>query len=528
MREIKPQGKVYLVGAGCGGEELLTLKALDCIKNAQVIIYDSLVDEDILLNARNDCEKIYVGKRFGKPSPLQGEINEIILNKALEGKTVVRLKGGDPFVFGRGGEEAQALEKENISYEVVPGISSCIAVPQSAGIPVTHRDTSRSFMVITARKSDGTPVDREVLEGYSRTKGTLVVLMGLNLIGYIAETLISCGLSEDTGAAVISDGCRKNQRVIRTTLKNAEKDVKENNMKSPAVIVIGDTAACDFSGEKQQQETKSILITGTATHTEKLSKELKKLGLHGKKLILSKINMSICEQELAKGIEKVENGCYTIFTSPNGVDVFFNLLKKYEIDVRKIYGTRIAAVGSGTCEKLRNYGLIPDVVPPKYTVEELAKAIAEDCRKKVGAKSAVAFRSAQGSKSLEKILTKEGFDFTDVSTYSVGADKDAIENFEKNGAEKKYSRITFSSGSGVKIFFEEMKNPQSFFSQDAKIICIGEETKKQIEKYRGLTGNMEIITADNFSCKGLAKAVKESCYEQKQKIKTEQHNEKSC
>lgn len=510
MKEIKSQGKVYIAGAGCGGEELLTLKALDCIKKAQVIIYDSLVDEDILLNAGEDCEKIYAGKRFGTPSPLQEEINRLIIKKASEGKTVVRLKGGDPFVFGRGGEEAQALEKENIPYEVVPGISSCIAVPQSAGIPVTHRDTSRSFTVITARKSDGSPVDRSVLEGYALTKGTLVVLMGLNLIGYIADALISCGLSGDTAAAVISEGCRKNRKVIRTSLKNAEKDVKANNIKSPGVIVIGDTAKCDFSGEKSGSAEKRILITGTQSHTEKLSKELKNQGVNAKKLNLSKIIISDCEREFTKGIEKVQNGCYTIFTSPNGVDVFFRLLYKYGIDVRCLHGAVIAAVGSGTCERLKKYGLIPQVVPEKFTVEELARAVAEDAEKnRRGVKSAAAFRSGGGSKALGKILFENGFDFTDISTYNVTADKKSIDKFENSPDSKKFGCITFSSGSGVKIFFDEIKNPQDYFSSGTRIVCIGEETKRQLEKYSDLTGNAEITAANKFSSKGLAETAGE-------------------
>lgn len=511
MSEINSKGKVYLVGAGCGGAELLTLKALDCIKNCDVIVYDSLVDEEVLTYCQKDCEKIYVGKRFGVPSPLQKEINRIILDKAMENKTVVRLKGGDPFVFGRGGEEAEALKEEDIPYEVVPGISSCIAVPQSAGIPVTHRDTSRSFHVVTARKSDGNPLDRKVLEGFAVSGGTLVVLMGLNLIGYIAETLMSCGLSGDTKTAVISNGCRENQRVLKTTLKEAENKVKEKNMTSPAVIVIGETVGCDFSGVKDERKNKRILITGTASHTEKLSNELKIFGLQAKKLNLSKIFISDCEQDFAKGIEKVQNGCYTIFTSPNGVDVFFNLLREYGLDIRRLLGTKIAAVGSGTCEKLKKYGIIADVIPKKYTVDELAKAIAEDALKNgVANKTAVAFRSAGGSKSLGEILLENGFDFSDINTYYVGADRDAVESFEKSSEEKNFDCITFSSGSGVRIFFEELQNPQDYFSHGIKVLCIGEETKKQIEKYSCLTGNAEIITAEKFSCKGLAKTAADS------------------
>ena len=503
------KGFVYLVGAGCGGSELLTLKALECIKNCQVLVYDSLVEEDILSFAPSDCEKIYVGKRYGKSSFLQNDINKIICQKALEGKAVVRLKGGDPFVFGRGGEEAEALEKENIPYEVVTGISSCIAVPERVGIPVTHRDISRSFHVVTARKSNGEPLDRKVLEGFALSGGTLVVLMGLSLLDYITKTLTDCGVSENMPAAIISNGCRENQKVIKTTLKNACKDAEENRMESPAVIVIGETADCVFSGKRENKVCKKLLITGTSGHTEKLSKELKNTKLNVKNLNLSKINIADCEYEFTKGIEKLFKECYTVFTSPNGVQVFFELLNRYGVDVRKLYGTKIAAVGKGTAEKLAKYGIFPDIVPKKFTVSELAKEIVADAENSgINKKIAVAFRSAKGSKALGEILRENGFDFDDICTYSVEPDKKAIEAFENSENNKKFDCVTFSSGSSVKIFFEELKNPLECFSDNTKIICIGEETKKEIDKYKDLVGNMEIITAKKFSCKGLAEAVK--------------------
>lgn len=505
------KGFVYLVGAGCGGSELLTLKALECIKNCQVLVYDSLVDEDVLSFAPVDCERIYVGKRYGKPSYLQKDINKIICEKALQGKAVVRLKGGDPFVFGRGGEEAEALEKENIPYGVVPGISSCIAVPQSAGIPVTHRDISRSFHVVTARKSDGTPLDRNVLEAFALSGGTLVILMGLSLLDYISKTLIESGVSENMPAAVISSGCRENQRVIKTTLKNACKDAAENRMESPAVIVIGETADCGFSGKRENNVCKKLLITGTSGHTEKLSKELKNTNLNVKKLNLSKINIADCEFEFTKGIEKFFKECYTVFTSPNGVSVFFELLNRYGVDVRKLHGTKIAVVGKGTAEKLAKYGIFPDIVPKKFKVSELAEEIAADAEKSgVNNKFAAAFRSADGSKALGEILRENGFDFEDICTYSVEPDKKAIEAFENSENNKKFDCVTFSSGSSVRTFFEELRNPLDCFSENTKIICIGDETKKEIDKYNNLVGNMEIITAKNFSCKGLAEAVRDS------------------
>lgn len=557
---IGTAGKVWLVGAGCGGIQLLTLKALDCIKDCQVLVYDSLVDEAIVSEAPEDCEKIYVGKRYGKTSCSQEEINRIICLKAKEGKKVVRLKGGDPFVFGRGGEEAEQLIKEGIPFQIVPGISSCIAVPEMAGIPVTHRDISRSFQVITARKSDGNPIDKAVLKGFACSGGTLVVLMGLSLSGYIAASLMEFEMSGSAEAAVISKGGSGSQRVLRTTLESLEEDIKNSGVVSPAVIVIGKTAGCDFSwgyskengssyldtdGERlkpyglnktcsgnsdshcdtadksagdKPQKSGGVLLTGSKSHTDKLKKQLLKYGITAKTVNLTYIKIEDNRDNYIKAIEKIKNGCYTIFTSPNGVDVFFKLLKDNSLDVRRLYGSVIAAVGSGTCEKLRGYGIVPDLVPEKYTVEELAKSIVSDAKSrskgknKNAGKTAAAFRSKSGSAVLGEILEAEGFEFSDIKTYSTEPDREAAEAFERCADinKEKYSLITFSSGSGVAAFFDELKNPQALFAEKTKLVCIGAETAKELYRYRDIykdiIGDKEIIVAKKFSCEGLAQA----------------------
>ncbi len=241
---IKNNGFVHIVGAGCSSADLITVKGLTYVQNADVIIYDDLIDEGLLETAKESCEKIYVGKRGGHAYIKQDKINDILVKKAFEGNTVVRLKGGDPFVFGRGGEEITALTENGIPFDTVPGITSAIAIPAEAGIPVTHRGLSRSFHVITGHTSDsGISEDMETL---AKLHGTLIFLMGLSNIESICNSLIKYGKPENPPAAVISGGNSKNKITIRSTLKNLSDDCRINNAKSPAIIVIGDVTKLEL------------------------------------------------------------------------------------------------------------------------------------------------------------------------------------------------------------------------------------------------------------------------------------------
>lgn len=235
-------GTVLLVGAGCGAYDLITLRGLNAVRSAQVLIYDDLMDARLLDHAPESCEKIYVGKRNGRHSMPQDEINRLLIQKALQVKCVVRLKGGDPFVFGRGGEEIQALKNAGIEVEVIPGITSSIAVPAAAGIPVTHRDVSRSFHVITghtAQSESGLPPE---LPTIAKLNGTCVFLMGFSHLKEIAEGLISYGKSPDTPAAVLHGGFDGSVQTVRGTLADISAKVEQSDITMPAVIVVGGTA----------------------------------------------------------------------------------------------------------------------------------------------------------------------------------------------------------------------------------------------------------------------------------------------
>lgn len=240
------KGKVILAGAGCGAYDLITVRGMNAVRNAQVLVYDDLMDERLLSHTGESCEKIYVGKRSGKHSMPQEEINALLIAKAKEGKLVVRLKGGDPFVFGRGGEEVLALRQAGIEVEEIPGISSAVAVPAAAGIPVTHRGISRSFHVITGHEAEGGVTEK--IEALAALEGTLIFLMGLRKIEEITEGLIACGKSKNTPAAVIRGGFDGSVQTVRGCLGNIAEKTRRSGLMSPAVIVIGESAELDLFG----------------------------------------------------------------------------------------------------------------------------------------------------------------------------------------------------------------------------------------------------------------------------------------
>ena len=468
-------GKVYLVGAGCGDYDLITLRGMNLLKVCDTVVYDSLIDSRLLDFTSDTTEKICVGKRAGHHSEKQERINEILVENALNGKTVVRLKGGDPFVFGRGGEEILALKKHNISYSIVPGISSAIAVPELAGIPVTHRKTSRSFHVITGHTAED--LIPENIKKYASTDETLVILMGLNNLSKIAETLILNGKDKSTPAAVISHGASAKQKTIRSDLKNIADEVKKHKIKTPAVIIIGETAAFDFSTNINRPLTGvSVSVTGTEKLVDKLSEQLYALGADINKLDY----LQICEYGNKKifydSLLNIQKYSIIVLTSMNGAEIFLKHLKKLKIDIRKLGNVKFAVIGNGTGEILEKAGIYPDIIPEIYTAKELGKRIAETVSE---TDKLLILRAEKGSSDLTDVLDKSGIIYDDIKIYDVKM------NNKKEYDEKINSNfITFASSSGVNAFFENGFS----LSDSTEIICIGEVTsqaliKKGIDKF---------------------------------------------
>lgn len=486
-------GKVYLVGAGPGDAGLITVKGLEKLRQCDAVVYDRLATEELLELLRPDCEKIYVGKEAGKHYKQQDEINEILVDCAKRHQVVVRLKGGDSFVFGRGGEEIEALTQQDIPYEVIPGITSAVAVPACAGIPVTHRGVSRSFHVITGHTKTSVDSPDYDYEAIAKYEGTLVFLMGLSNLGSIAKKLICAGKAADTSVAVISNGTTKYQKTLRGTLGDIEEKVKQNKIESPAVIVIGETAGYEY--RYRSASYKRVGVTATKLLWEKLENGLEGIGMQP---------ISLCKMQVvpAKGMQALDGELqhlnryqWILFTSQNAVRLFFEEMKKKQVDIRILGNLRFAVLGSGTAEKLLEYGIKADFVPSQYTVTVLAEEFSNVVKPE---EHVLIPRAVQGSPELSAILNKKGVSYRDIPIY------DVIGNLTKNHkCLDELDYLVFVSASGVTAFFAEMRKEGLVLPESVKIACIGNITQKRLlQEY----GRADVVATVN-DVEGLLEAI---------------------
>lgn len=464
-------GHVYLIGAGCGDFDLITLRGRELLSHCDTVVYDALIDERLLQFAP-DAEKICVGKRAGQHSAAQSEINAILIQKAAEGKAVVRLKGGDPFVFGRGGEEILALQAAGIPYSTVPGISSCIAVPELAGIPVTHRMQSRSFHVITGHTADG---ERDFAK-YAALDGTLIFLMGLRALPQITSDLMRSGMPCDTPTAVISEGGTSRQQTVRGTLSDITE--KASELPPPAIIVIGETAAFDLSPTyREPLGGVSVTVTGTAVFAERVQTVLRQSGAD----VYAMPHLQIVRTD---EIPPLSGYACIVLTSRNGAEIFIEHLHKTRTDFRSLAGIRFAVIGSGTASVLEQHGIYPDIMPGIFTSEALAETIAAQITGKV-----LLLRAEQGSPALAEILAVHNIPFDDVRIY------DTVPS-DIPPCEITTDFLVFGSASGVRQFFA-----QGFtVSFHTNIICIGEKTASALD-------GIPAITAQPHTAEGIAAAI---------------------
>jgi uroporphyrinogen III methyltransferase / synthase len=373
---MNEQGKVFLVGAGPGDIGLLTIKALRCLQRAQVIVYDYHLNAQVLNYVHQDAEFIYAGKRGGHHAMTQDEINATLVKKAKEGKLVCRLKGGDPFVFGRGGEEAQVLVGEGIEFEVVPGVSSVIAAPACAGIPLTHRDYSSSFAVITGNEAatkKGSTIDWSCL---ANSHDTLVFLMGVKNIAAITNRLIESGKDPETPAAVIRWGARPDQETVTGTLLTIPALVESRRIKPPGVMIVGTVISLR---ETLKWYEKKPLFGHRILITRDYSSEyapLEDLGAEIFEFSTIRIEPPESYAELDETIERIETYGWLVFTSVNGFKMFLDRLICLGRDIRDLKGIRICAIGAKTADAIKIAGVRVDLVPEAYHAEGLASAFA--------------------------------------------------------------------------------------------------------------------------------------------------------
>ena len=460
---MSEKGKVYLIGAGCGKYDLITLRGKRLLAESDVVVYDSLVDKRLLGFAGKNAELISVGKHCGK----QENINEILVQKALAGKTVARLKGGDPFVFGRGGEEIAVLKEAGIEYEVVPGITSCAAVPELAGIPVTHRKVSRGFHVVTGHTAED--LLPENMSALAKENDTLVFLMGFSRLREIAEILVNNGKSPDTPAAVISNGCTSSQRVVRGKLSDIAEISEKSEMCSPEVIVVGETAGLDLSKTlKRALDGVAVSVVGTESFLARMSEKLEKNGADVSCIPAVKIveNRAVLDE----AIKRISEFDTLVFTSANGVNSFFKNLRRSKTDVRIFAGKRFSVIGSATAAALESYGIFADIIPEKFNAESLANALDEQAD--IG--RLLVLRAKNGSEKLNEILDKNGSDYLDLKIY------DAVSE-EIEGYPITTDYLVFASSSGVESFFENGFS----VGENTTVSAIGEKTAEALKR-RGI------------------------------------------
>lgn len=474
-------GLVSLVGAGPGDPGLITKKGLSALQNAEVLIYDRLVSETLLKETPDSCERIYVGKKAGAHAMAQEEINRLLVEKAKEGKRVVRLKGGDPFVFGRGGEELLELEKNQIPYEEIPGVTSAVAALAAAGIPATHRGLAESFHVITGHRArGGGEAFQKELSLYAKLPGTLVFLMGLSNLEEIISGLISGGMDPDTSAAVVSEGTLPQSRCVRAALQNLAALVRKEGLESPAILAVGKTTEFSFHGQTDGLLSGvSVGITGTDGIYERLSGQLLSYGARPVRAAVSRIKKKN-EGELDSALSSLSDYGWVIFTSRNAVSIFFEALRQKRMDLRRLGGLRFAAVGRKTGEALASYGLYADYIPQSYTVQALAdglvQKLASESFEKEGKKLLIP-RSELGSKALTETLTASRIPFQEISIYEIETEEPRRE------ALLGLDYVTFASGSGVHGFFKNDREKKAELFLKTVPVCIGEATARALAEY---------------------------------------------
>lgn len=474
------KGKVYLVGAGPGDYKLLTLKALQCVKEADIIVYDRLATDRILEDAKEGCEFIYVGKKSRYHTKTQDEINEIIAEEAKNGKTVTRLKGGDPYVFGRGGEEGEYLRERGIDFEVVPGITSAIGGLCYAGIPITHRDYASSFHVITGHlKEEEKELDWEVL---SKISGTLVFLMGVSNLEKICNNLMINGKDKETPAAIINWAARSYQRVVTGTLENLYEKAMAEKIQSPSLIVIGGVVnlreSLNFFEEKPLFG-KNIVVTRSRSQSSKLSEKIFDLGGNAIEFPTIKIEEISPNNELEEAIKNLENFNYVAFTSENGVNIFVDKLYEMNYDLRKLAKAKIVAIGSATAAKLKERGLIADIIPSKYVGEALVEELAPMLKKE----DKILIPRAKEARDYIVTELNKYCAVTEVKLYETVMGEGNKEELLELIEEERVNYITFTSSSTVKNLVKILGKENLDKLKDIKLISIGPITSKTIEEY---------------------------------------------
>jgi uroporphyrinogen III methyltransferase/synthase len=483
--ERNEKGKVYLVGAGPGDPGLLTIKAKACLEKADVVIYDYLANEAFLDHADEKTELIYVGKKGGDHTLSQEEINRLIVDKAQQGLTVVRLKGGDPFIFGRGGEEAEELVRAGVPFEIVPGITSAIAVPAYAGIPLTHREYTSTVAFITGHEDPTKEKSNIAWDKLATSVGTLVFLMGVGNLQQIAESLTKHGRSPDTPVALIHRGTVPEQKTVVGTLQDIAERAQREGLKPPAIIVVGEIV--NLRGQLNWFENKPlfgkrIVVTRAREQASGFLARLTGLGAACIEFPTIQVVPPRSWDALDRAMMRLERYQWLLFTSVNGVKYFFERLEHLGLDIRELKDMKVGAIGPKTAEAVYKKGIRPDLVPDEYRAEAVVDAFRKWNVKGI---KILLPRAARARDVLPMGLVKMGAVVDEIPAYETvqpDHDKGRVKGMLEKG---EIDMVTFTSSSTVtnfvEMFREEGQHLKTWMAK-VGVACMGPITARTAEE----------------------------------------------
>lgn len=483
-------GKVYLIGAGPGDEELITIKGVKALEKCTAVMYDRLANPNLLKYISEDCRVYYCGKAPGAHYKTQDEINDMMVSLAKEGHIIGRVKGGDPYVFGRGGEEALRLVEEEIEFETIPGITSAIAVLSYAGIPVTQRGMAQSFHVYTGKSADKLNIDWNAA---ARNKGTLVFLMGLDNLDSIAHKLVENGMPEYTPCAVIMKGTTAAQRTVVGNLGDIYLKARDAGLESPCITVVGKVVQLSETLDWRKYKPLSgmnICVTRGRQQARIMSERLLELG--AEVVEINAIETRETPENLHSYLERLGEYQHIVITSVNGAEIFFRYLKENDVDIRRVKGS-FAVIGSATEKVLRDHGIIPEIVSDEFVAEQLFETLKESVRP---GDSILIPRSRLGRKYLVQALEDYGCTVDEVHIYDVvkGDMRNAV-YFDR------CNTVTFTSPSTVRNLME-MVGKESIMEKTC--VAIGPITESELIK-----NGISCVTADEYSLEGIIRKLME-------------------
>ena len=499
------KGFVYLVGAGPGRADLITVRGAEVLKAVDCVIYDKLANPALLQFISKDAEIIHVPKRVGEGSCTQDEINKVLVEKALAGKTVVRLKGGDPCIFGRVAEELAVLIEAGVGFEIVPGVTAAVAVSSYTGIMLTDREYSSQVTFVTGREAPGKPdtnIDWEVL---AKFPGTIVFYMGMGTLDSTARQLIEKGKPADTPAAVIANATFPTQRVVRAQLERINETCEQQNIKPPALVVIGAAAASDMRFDwftKRPLFGRSIVVTRDIPGNADFAGKIVRRGGNPLEFETIRIKPLTDSNDFLRMLAKISQYDWVIFTSGNGVTTFFNALESLGKDARAFGSSKVAAIGGRTAERLSEFGINADFVPGIFTSRELGKQLIGFTN--MQSKKILLLRSQLASNELAEILTGAGAEVDNVALYTAQAAKSEFAWLADRIGEGIIDWLTFASPSSVDGFFEQISS-EAVNSGEVKVASIGPVTSERLKE---LCVTVD-VTAKEHTLDGLLDGIEE-------------------